>query len=276
MTPTLACVGKTVRMERIFKNGAAVMVAINHGIAMGACEGIAYPGDFLSKIRGEAVDSITMHKGLAVRNMDLFAGKASLILKSTNSTEMFHPDETPVASVKEAVALGADAIAVGLSLYDKLERQAIEYTGKMVEAAERAGMPTVAHSYPCGDLIPDAERFTVKRVSYAVRVAYELGIDIIKSYWTGSASTFEKIVNIGHPAKVVISGGPKCHTLRECYEMTYQGIQAGADGITYGRNIWQHEYPAAVIRGLALIVHDGAGVDQAMEAAMEAAGTHLE
>lgn len=276
MKPSFSSVGKTVRMEHIFKGGSAIMVAMNHGIAMGACGGITYPGDFLELIKGEPVDAITMHKGMAVRNMDSFAGRAALVLKSTNSTESFHPDETQVASVTDALTLGADAIAVGLSLYDPFERQAIEYTGKMVEAADRAGLPTVAHSYPCGPLISDSERFTLKRVSYAVRVAYELGIDIIKSYWTGSGSTFEKIVRIGHPAKVVISGGPKCHTLRECYEMTYEGIRVGADGITYGRNIWEHEYPAAVIRGLHEIVHKGEGVDKAMQAAMDAAGTHLE
>jgi|GEM_PF-6380016 len=55
--------------------------------------------------------------------------------------------------------------------------------------------------------------------------------------------------------------------------MTWQGIQAGAHGITYGRNIWQHEYPAAVLRGLVAIVHKNAAVDEAMEIASDLAGT---
>ena len=276
MLPSQASVGKTIRMERIFKDGAAIMIAINHGIAMGACGGLARPALLFDKMANERVDSWTMHKGMAVRMAPLFAGKASLVLKSSNATEKFFPDETPVASVEEAVRLGADAVAFGLSLYDPLERQSIERLGQLVREAEQVGMPTVAHSYPCGSLIPEAERFTLPRVSYAARVAYELGIDLIKTYWTGSAKTFEEIVRIGSPAKVVISGGPKCKTLRECYEMTYQGISAGADGITYGRNVWQHEYPAAVVRGLSVIVHDHGTVDMALEAAADAAETHLE
>ena len=70
-------------------------------------------------------------------------------------------------------------------------------------------------------------------------------------------------MKIGAPAKVVISGGSRCDTLRACFDMTYQGIQAGAAGVTYGRNIWQHEYPAAVI-------------DLAMKIASDCAGCHLE
>ena len=111
---------------------------------------------------------------------------------------------------------------------------------------------------------------------YAVRVAQELGIDIIKTSWTGSADTFAKAVELGAPAKVVISGGPRCATLRACFEMTKSGMDAGAAGITYGRNIWQHPYPDAVVAGLQEIVHNGATVDQAMEAAETLSGCHLE
>ena len=57
--------------------------------------------------------------------------------------------------------------------------------------------------------------------------------------------------------------------------MTRQGIDAGAAGITYGRNIWEHEYPAAVLRGLVNIVHKGVSADEAMEIAEDASGTHL-
>ena len=124
--------------------------------------------------------------------------------------------------------------------------------------------------------LKDTERYDIKNVSYAVRVAQELGIDIIKTYWTGSADTFAKAVELGAPAKVVISGGPRCATLRACFEMTKSGMDAGAAGITYGRNIWQHPYPDAVVAGLQEIVHNGATVDQAMEAAETLSGCHLE
>lgn len=32
----------------------------------------------------------------------------------------------------------------------------------------------------------------------------------------------------------------------------------GAMGMVYGRNIYQHAHPSAVVRGLMAIIHDGA------------------
>ena len=276
MQSSMSSVGKTIRMNRIFKeDGRAVMVAINHGLGMGPIQGIEHMGEILDKIIPQHPDSLTIHKGIAVRYQDHFAGKTALVLKTSNITRHFGPFEIMVGEAEEAAKLGADAIAVGLSLCDDLEKESIMNAAAMIREAEKFGIPTVAHSYPNGNLIPSSERYSVKNVGYATRVALELGIDIIKTFWTGDAKTFEEIVKLGSPAKVVISGGPRCDTLRDCFEMTYQGMQAGASGITYGRNIWQHEYPAAVTRGLVAIVHENASVDEAMKAAEECAGTHL-
>ncbi len=276
MITSFTAAGKTIRMSRIFKeDGRAAMVAINQGIAMGPGKGIELIRPVVEKLMPEHPDSFTIHRGFAVSTLDLFAGKAALILKSTNSTRFFGPQETPVATVQDAVMLGADAVSVGLSLADTREEATVAHIARFISEAEKAGMPTVAHAYPNGSLIDDSVRYSVESVGYAVRVALELGIDIIKTFWTGSGDTFARIVEMGAPSKIVISGGPRCKTLRECFDMTWQGIQAGAHGITYGRNIWQHEYPAAVLRGLVAIVHKNAAVDEAMEIASDLAGTKL-
>lgn len=276
MQATASSVGKTIRMNRIFRqDGKSLMVAINHGLALGPTRGIEHMPRLMPQIMAESPDAFTIHKGVAVRTMDSFAGRAALVLKSTNMTRFFKPEETPVATVREALRLGADAVAIGLSLADPLEKEAITFAARMVEEAEKYGMPTVTHSYPCGNLLSDDERYSVENVGYATRVSYELGIDIIKTFWTGSRETFAKIVEYGAPAKVVISGGPKCGTLLECMEMTRQGMDAGAAGVTYGRNIWQHEHPAAVVRGLRAIIHDGASAREGLEIASDAAGAKL-
>lgn len=276
MTPTFSGVGKTTRMNRIFKNdGKAVMVAINHGLGLGPVQGIGHMEQTLGRIMKEAPDSLTIHKGIALQYIDTFAGKTALILKCTNLTRYRSPEETAVATVEEALTLGADAIAIGLTLCGNEEAQEIERAAAYVKTAQKYGLPTVTHSYPSGKLISDEERCTVENVGYAVRVSLELGVDIIKTFWTGSQESFAKIVQIGSPAKVVISGGPKCETLLQCFEMTKQGIDAGAAGITYGRNIWQHPYPDAVVKGLNAIVHQNASAGEALEIAGEAAGCRL-
>lgn len=276
MRPTFSGVGKTTRINRIFgADGKAVMVAVNHGLGMGPLQGIEYMDRTLKDIMEDAPDSLTIHKGIALRYMDEFAGRTSLILKCTNATRYRSPEETAVATVEEALTLGADAIAVGLTLCGEAEAQEIARAAAFIRTAEQFGIPTVTHSYPSGTLISDEERYNVEHVAYAVRVSLELGVDIIKTFWTGSQESFAKIVKIGSPAKVVISGGPKCDTLLQCFEMTKQGIDAGAAGITYGRNVWQHPHPAAVVSGLKAIVHHNATAAEALEIASEQAGCKL-
>jgi fructose-bisphosphate aldolase/2-amino-3,7-dideoxy-D-threo-hept-6-ulosonate synthase len=47
--------------------------------------------------------------------------------------------------------------------------------------------------------------------------------------------------------------------------MTAEAMEAGAIGISIGRNIFQHEDPTAMTRALARIVHEGISVEEAMK-----------
>jgi DhnA family fructose-bisphosphate aldolase class Ia len=52
---------------------------------------------------------------------------------------------------------------------------------------------------------------------------------------------------------------------REILERTQGLINQGAHGIVYGRNIIQHPNPKAITKALMAMVHDGAGVDDALK-----------
>ena len=45
----------------------------------------------------------------------------------------------------------------------------------------------------------------------------------------------------------------------------YDVVQAGAAGITFGRNIWQSDAPATIIRALKHILHENGSVDEALD-----------
>jgi putative autoinducer-2 (AI-2) aldolase len=40
-------------------------------------------------------------------------------------------------------------------------------------------------------------------------------------------------------------------------------MQKGAIGLNLGRNVWQHEHPAAVMKALRAIIHEKASVEEA-------------
>jgi putative autoinducer-2 (AI-2) aldolase len=48
-------------------------------------------------------------------------------------------------------------------------------------------------------------------------------------------------------------------------DMTYNALQQGAVGVDMGRNIWQNDYPVAMIRAIRSIVHEGLKPKQAHE-----------
>jgi putative autoinducer-2 (AI-2) aldolase len=62
-----------------------------------------------------------------------------------------------------------------------------------------------------------------------------------------------------------MAGGPQCDTAREAFDFVYDGMQKGAIGVNLGRNVWQHEHPVAMMKGLRAIIHKKATPGDAVE-----------
>ncbi|MEJ7554492.1 MAG: fructose-bisphosphate aldolase, partial [Aquificaceae bacterium] len=90
------------------------------------------------------------------------------------------------------------------------------------------------------------------------------GADIVKVPYTGDPESFSRVVE-GSPIPVVIAGGPKMKTEREVLEMVYGAMQAGAKGLSIGRNVFQAKNRVAMVRALSLIVHEGKSVEEAIK-----------
>jgi len=54
-------------------------------------------------------------------------------------------------------------------------------------------------------------------------------------------------------------------TDRDVLETAYGMLEGGGAGLFFGRNVWQHQNPAAMTRALSKILHEGASVDDALE-----------
>jgi class I fructose-bisphosphate aldolase len=159
--------------------------------------------------------------------------------------------------VEDAVRLGADAIAMALTVGSPHQAALLDNLAALVREAERAGMPVVVHAYPNGELVPPDEVYTAERVGYASRLAMELGVDIVKTFYTGSVESFARVVEMAAPALVVAAGGPRLETDADVLRMARAVVQAGAAGLTFGRNIWQSDDPAGLIQALKRILHEG-------------------
>lgn len=261
----MSFLGKRVRLGRLFSQESSklLVVALDHAIGWGVLPGIDKIQQTLDTIVEAEPDAVTMMKGTAQLCFSKHAGKIPFILKLTSFSPFQPIYDTPVADVEEAVRLGADAAAVGVTVGGQAQVELLKQLGAFIKSAESLGMPTVAHIYPKGELIKEDEKYSARWVSYAARVGAELGVDIVKTFYTGSPETFSKVV-AACPAKLVVAGGPKSPTVRDLFQMTRDAIDVGADGVTYGRNIWQAREPLLTIKALKHIIHAHGTVEEAM------------
>ena len=49
------------------------------------------------------------------------------------------------------------------------------------------------------------------------------------------------------------------------FEFIHDGMQKGAIGVNLGRNIWQNDFPVAMIRAIRAVVHERATAAEAHE-----------
>ncbi|MHB8277417.1 MAG: class I fructose-bisphosphate aldolase [Candidatus Humimicrobiaceae bacterium] len=258
--------GKEVRMRRLFneKSGKILVIALDHAIGWGVIEGIDKINETMGKIIMAEPDAITMQKGIIEKCYSNFSSKIPFIMKAT-SFAPFHPTyDAQIGDVEEAVRLGADAIAIGCTVCGKEQAELLKQMAKITKEAASYGMPTVAHIYPKGNLINEDERYSYQYVSYAARVAAEIGIDIVKTFYTGNPDSYRKVIE-SCPARVVVSGGPKMPELKDVLIMTKNAMEMGAYGVTFGRNVWQAEDPIKVIKGLKMIIHENKKVDEVIK-----------
>ena len=260
--------GKQVRLGRLInpRSGKILVIAMDHAIGWGVLPGIDRIGETMEKVVQGGPDAITMLKGTAQRVFAPWAGKIPFILKCSTFAP-YHPTyDAQVAQVDEAVRLGADAAALGCTLCGEHQAELLEALGAFTRAADLAGMPTVAHIYPKGKGVPDEDRYKEEHVKYAARVASELNVDIVKTFYTGDPDSYGRVIE-ACASRVVVSGGPKLPSLRDVFQMTYDAMSVGAAGVTYGRNVWQADEPAKVIAALRHIIHERGTVEEALEIA---------
>ena len=204
-------------------------------------------------------------KGTAERCFQPYAGRIALIMKCSTLSP-FHPEhDVWVSQVEQALQLGADAIGMAMTVGSAQQPYLLVNVAGLVREAERVGLPVIVHAYPNGELVPPDERFSAKQVGYAARLVMELGVDIVKTFYTGSAETFAQVVEMTAPALVVAAGGPRLETDTDVLQMAYNVRQAGAAGLTFGRNIWQSRNPAGMVRALGDILHHNGSVSDALD-----------
>ena len=250
-------IGKDIRLERIMNRNTnrTIIVPMDHGVTVGPIHGLVDMKKTVSSVVEGGANAIIMHKGI-VRSGHRGGGRdIGLIVHLSGSTTLgVDPNaKVEVCTVEEALQLGADAVSIHVNLGAETESEMLKHFGRVSKTCSYWGMPLLVMIYTRGKNIKN--EFDPKAVKHAARVGAELGADIVKVNYTGSVDSFSEVVRGCH-VPVIIAGGEKMESDEDVLKMVEESIQAGGNGVSIGRNVFQHDDPSTILKKIDSIVHN--------------------
>lgn len=255
--------GLTARLDRISTDDRYLIVPMDHGITIGAVSGLKNIEATIDDITSGGADAVLTQKGLARRVHPHKNGSGYIV--HVNGSTSIGPDENDkrvTCSVEEAIRVGADAVSFHINVGSNYEPQQIEDLAELTGTASRFGLPVLAMAYARG---PGIQGDEPEYLGHAVRLAEELGADVVKTGYSGDAESFQHVCESTR-LPIVIAGGSR-GTDRETVEMVRGAMDAGAAGVSMGRSIFQHETPEAITRAVSAVIHDDYDAEDALSAA---------
>lgn len=260
-------VGTAARLDRLRTQGRYLIVPMDHGITLGAVDGLEDIETTIDAVTRGGADAVLTQRGIAPR---VHAGNngAGYVVHLNGSTALGPDanDKRRTGTVESAIRAGADAVSYHINIGSEYEPEQLEELAGITETADHYGIPVLAMTYARGRHLPGADpEHRAENLAHAVRIGEEIGADLVKTAYSGDPDSFEGVVDATR-LPVVIAGGSR-GTDEETLEMVRGAIDAGAAGVSMGRSIFQHESPQAITEAVAAVLHEDASVVEALETA---------
>lgn len=239
--------GMKDRLSRIFnpKTGKSVMLAFDHGFIMGPTSGVERVDLSIVPLMKYA-DCLMCTRGILRSVVPPTLNKPVCLRADAGTTILTKLNDNIIIDIEDAIRMNVSAVAVMTAIGDSdMEAVSIKNLYRMADAGMKYGIPVMGVTAVGKDMARDARYFGL-----AARVCAENGANVVKTYYTEG---FEKVTACC-PVPIVIAGGKKLPEL-EALELAYKAIQSGAAGVDMGRNVFQSENPAAMIRAVSAVVH---------------------
>jgi class I fructose-bisphosphate aldolase len=268
------------RMNRMFTNGGCLDVALDHGVCNepGFLQGLENMEGVVGTLIDAKPDAIQMAYGQA----DLLQGrpekdKPALVMRiDMGNPYNDHRHRVMWSSLQnhdEPIigALEMDAACVVVNLFmlpdePDLFHQCVKNISRVRAACHKYGMPLMIEPLV---MLPNDVRGgyqvdgDAEKIITLVRLASEMGADIIKADPTANPEDFHRVVETAR-VPVLVRGGGK-DDLKVVLQKSAALMGQGAKGMVYGRNIYQHDNPKAVVNALMAMIHQGASGDEAWD-----------
>ncbi len=267
-----------VRMNRLFGHGRCLDVAIDHGVCNepSFLSGLEDMKSVVEALTAAGPDAIQMNYGQADLLQNVAGkNKPALVMRidmGNPYNRIRHRDMWAVLQNEAEPLIGAlemDAACVVVNLFmlpdePDLFRQCVQNIARVRADCDKYGMPLMIEPLVMqpvsekGGYMVDGD---ADKIVTLTRLAREMGADIVKADPTTIAEDFHRVVEAAR-CPVLVRGGGK-EDLRTVFDKSAALMRQGAVGMVYGRNIYQHANPGAVVRGLMAIVHGDATGEEA-------------
>ncbi|MGO9113843.1 MAG: class I fructose-bisphosphate aldolase [Thermoguttaceae bacterium] len=262
--------GKQLRMRRIFHQGKALVLPLDHPIYFGPQQGTEDPARLLALARDHGATAVLLTAG-ALRQAASEVGDLGVILRIDATLSRIGGADTIMHllhSAEEAAALGADMVVLNcyVGLGDAgIEAALLKKLAAVSAECERIGMPL------CGEIIPrvsyqdpNQTMPTSADLAMAIRLGLEYGCDVVKTVYNGDPAGYAKAVACGH-LPVIMAGGPKTNDELAIFRQLHDTMTHGASGAAIGRRVWGSRRPADTLDAIRAIVIDGRTADEAID-----------
>ena len=244
-----------------------LVVAMDHARAMGAVRGLEDAGAVIEAVVEAGADAIMTSFGTVRRYREQLVGRVPVYLRLDGGVSIVkekwleNEEWALLHTVEDAQLLGCDGACLMYFMGAPCELETLAIVAEVAGVCMREEVPLMVEALPCPHPnIPDT--LDPQMMADACRIAFEHGADILKTYYTGTPEGFRKVVE-AVPAPVLIAGGPRLESDLDVLRMVADMIAVGGQGVVFGRNIWQHENPAGMVKALRAVIHEGARAEEA-------------
>ncbi len=268
------------RMNRLFRSGGCLDVAVDHGVCNepSFLVGLENMAAIVDRLVDAGPDAIQMAYGQAdLLQQRPARDKPALVMRidmgnpynSTRHRVMWSQLQNHDEPLIGALEMDAACVVVNLFMLPdepELFRQCVENISRVRADCHRYGMPLMIEPLV---MLPNDVRGgyqvdgDTEKIVTLVRLASEMGADIIKADPTTDPEDFHRVIEAAR-CPVLVRGGGK-ENLRTVLAKSAALMKQGANGMVYGRNIYQHDNPKAVVSALMAIIHQGADGDEAWD-----------
>jgi len=250
------------RLSRIFASGSfkSLIVPIDDSLISGPVAGLQSAPEKVLAIAEAGPDAVIGFVGQFYRFAPQLSATSWIVNLTASTKRRDHTRKRQVTSVMAALGAGADCVAVHVNFTSRYQSQMLRILSQVTAEAHDVSLPVLAIAYARAEtqagedenyaaLQEQQEAEYADLVAHAVRVVVDLGADAVKTNFTGSAETFERVILAANGRPVVTAGGPLVPE-SQAVERARLAIKAGAAGISFGRNVFSRDRPTQVLAQL--------------------------